>query len=149
MDGDARLRSIESFAGRWTLARAIEDHRRGELSHVIGQASFAPRPGGLAYHETGQLHLPGRAPLFAERRYLWDAGSGGQIVVRFTDGAPFHSFDPAEAEPRAEHLCGEDHYTVRYRFPGGATLEAGWHCDWAVTGPRKDYRIVTRYRRIG
>ncbi len=133
-----RLR-LSDFAGEWTLAREIAQPGAG-LARFEGRVCFTPDGTGLAYHETGTLTLPGAAPMRAERAYLWRE-EGAEIVVLFSDGRPFHRFDPAM--PAAHHWCDPDDYRVRYHFAAWPD----WRAEWRVTGPRKDYVMRSRYRR--
>ncbi|PRX29760.1 hypothetical protein SAMN05216257_11021 [Meinhardsimonia xiamenensis] len=136
-------KELEDFAGRWRLAREIEDFAAGHVVRFSGEALFAPEEGGaLALTEEGTLTLPGATPLKASRRYLWRAGQGGAIEVLFADGRPFHVIAPG-AKPEAEHLCPPDHYRVAYDFTGWPD----WRAVWRVRGPRKDYRMQSLYRR--
>jgi hypothetical protein len=61
--------------------------------------------------------------------------------VLFADGRPFHAFDPGAARPEAAHDCPPDLYRVRYDFSDWPD----WQAAWEVRGPRKDYRMVSRY----
>lgn len=132
---------LADFAGRWSVARRIEDRLARAKGRFDGEAVLAPDgQGGLTYRETGELRL-GDGPAFtAERSYLW-RGAGGRIVVDFADGRPFHAFDPAA--PAAHHLCIADDYTVRYDFAAWPE----WQAEWTVRGPRKDYTMLSVYRR--
>lgn len=130
---------LSDFRGVWMLSRRIVQSN-GPEGRFTGQAVFTPEGAGLRYHEAGQLELAGAAPLQAERAYLWQA-EGAQIVVRFADGRAFHRFDP-EA-PAAAHWCDPDDYRVRYDF----ALWPDWSAEWRVTGPRKDYVMISRYSR--
>ncbi|MEE4117604.1 MAG: DUF6314 family protein [Paracoccaceae bacterium] len=132
---------LARLAGRWRVVRRIED-RLGPGGRFDGEAVFAEVPGGLDYVERGVLVLGQGAPMQAERRSLWRA-AGARVAVRFADGRGFHELDPAAACPEARHLCGDDVYDVAYDFAG----RSGWGCVWRVRGPRKDYRMVTRYAR--
>jgi hypothetical protein len=129
------------MAGAWRLWREIDDRRAGQKARMEGEARFTPVAGGLLYAEVGWLLLPGQAPLRAERRYLWRAAPGG-VAVAFGDGRPFHRFDWAEA-PAARHLCGADVYDVVYRFGRWPA----WEAEWTVSGPAKDYTMISRYAR--
>jgi|GEM_PF-204560 len=133
-----KVPGLGDFAGDWRVTRRIADRAGGQCLRFSGTARFAWQGAALAYAETGLLHLPGRPPMPAERRYLWRAGAG-RIIVDHADGRPFHAFDPAA--PEAGHLCPPDTYRVAYRF-------ARWPCWsalWTVTGPRKDYRMLSRF----
>ncbi len=136
-------RGLEAFAGRWRLRREIEDFAAGHLARFTGTAVFSPEEGGaLALTEEGTLRLPGAAPLKASRRYLWRPGQGGAIEILFEDGRPFHVIAPG-LKPEAEHLCPPDLYRVAYDF----TAWPDWRAVWRVKGPRKDYRMTSRYTR--
>lgn len=130
---------LNDFTGVWTLSRRIVQ-ANGPEGQFAGRAVFTPEGAGLRYHEAGQLVLAGEAPMQAERDYLWSA-EGAQIVVRFEDGRDFHRFDPSLAE--AAHWCDPDDYRVRYDF----ARWPAWSAEWRVTGPRKDYVMISRYTR--
>jgi hypothetical protein len=129
---------LQDFAGAWRLTRRIADRAGGQCLRFAGTARFVADVGGLAYEERGVLRLPGQPPFEAHRRYLWRE-EGGLIVVDHGDGRAFHAFDPAA--PEAEHLCPPDTYRVAYRFARWPL----WSALWTVAGPRKDYRMLTRF----
>ncbi|MFC2969165.1 DUF6314 family protein [Acidimangrovimonas pyrenivorans] len=135
--------SIEEFEGRWRIARRIDDRRAGAEGRFDGEVVIARGGDGWVYDETGSLSLGAGAPLTATRRYLWQALADGRIAVSFADGRPFHVFDPSAPVPEADHRCQPDFYRVRYDF----TAWPDWAAEWEVTGPRKDYRMVSTYRR--
>lgn len=130
---------LADFEGDWRLDRVIEDSRAGVTGHLTGQACWRPGQGGLILTETGELRYGEGAPMRAARRYLWRSEAGG-VAVYFEDGRPFHWFS-ADA-PAAHHDCPPDDYRVAYRFDDWPN----WTATWDVTGPRKEYRMVSRYR---
>ncbi|PCD77682.1 DUF6314 family protein [Pseudothioclava arenosa] len=130
---------LADFKGDWRISRVIVPRGAPE-ARLEGRARFRPEGAGLLYHEEGELILPGQPPIRAERSYLWREGGAG-IVVDYADGRPFHEFDPAR--PRAAHWCDPDDYRVRYDF----TRWPLWRAEWEVSGPRKDYVMITDYRR--
>ena len=130
--------SLFDFEGTWFLTRRIVDHRAGTTGHFEGTATFQRDAFGLAYHETGLLHLPGHTPFHAERRYRWREDSVG-IHVDFDDGREFHTFGGAELG--ASHWCDPDTYIVTYDFETWPV----WHSNWDVTGPRKAYQMVNSF----
>jgi hypothetical protein len=136
---------LRSFVGRWRIEREIEDVRAGRTGRFTGEAVFegAPEAGadGLLYVETGTLVLEGAAPMAASRRYHWKGGGAGAIDVFFEDGRFFHRIDAEEPTPGAVHACDPDLYRVRYDFRGWPR----WLAEWRVSGPRKDYAMVSRY----
>ena len=130
------------FAGRWAIAREIEDRRSGGTGVLEGEAVFTPTDYGLFYEESGLLRMGGGAALRAERRYRWVFGEG-RVEVFFDTGLPFHDFAPEGVSAGTEHLCGADLYRVRYDFSGWP----GWAAVWTVAGPAKDYTMRTAYSR--
>ncbi len=115
--------------------------KAGRTGRLSGEARFTPAPGGLDYHESGTLAFEGAVPMHAERRYLWRDGGAGTIEVLFEDGRFFHRFDAEDRTPGASHACDPDAYRVRYDFRAWPR----WEAEWRVTGPRKDYAMVSRY----
>lgn len=135
------FRGLDDFEGLWRLTRRItqDDAPDAELD---GSAIWRPVAEGLHYSEAGLLRVGDAAPINAERRYLWRGGADGVIEVLFEDGRPFHRIDP-EA-PRDRHWCDPDLYEVTYDFSGWPD----WSSVWRVRGPRKSYRMISRYTRI-
>ena len=131
---------LAAFEGSWQVSRQITDHRAGTTARFEGSAVFVPDGTGLAYHETGHLHLPGHAPFVAERRYHWRAQDGA-LHIDFEDGRVFHSIDSTRLE--ATHWCDPDNYVVHYDFDDWPL----WHSRWEVSGPQKAYEMITSYSR--
>ncbi|MCL3882581.1 DUF6314 family protein [Marivita sp. GX14005] len=134
----ADLPSLRDFEGSWAVSRVILDRTAGPC-RFDGTAQFSSTSFGLHYSEAGRLYLPDHAPIRAERQYLWQS-CGNRIEVKFSNGAAFHTFDPAD--PRAAHFCDPDSYSVTYHFENWPI----WRSTWIVRGPRKSYRMVTTYR---
>lgn len=132
---------LSDFDGEWRLERVIED-AHGPDARFVGAARFAPDGEGLRYTEDGTLTLAGQTPVAASRSYLWRMDGEGRITMSFPDGRPFHDFHP-EHDAEAEHWCPPDLYRVAYVF--GAWPD--WSASWTVSGPRKEYRLVSRYSR--
>ncbi|MCA8879781.1 MAG: trigger factor [Rhodobacteraceae bacterium] len=134
-------RALDDFLGRWQVMREITG--RPGPARFEGEAEISPIESGARYAETGILTLAGGQAFRAERVYLWSRRPGG-IAVSFDDGRPFHEIGLNGSRPEARHPCGADLYRVAYDF----TRWPDWDSRWDVTGPAKDYRIVTRYRRL-
>lgn len=131
------------FIGQWVLDRRIDDRITGQTGAFEGTATVAPvGAAGAAYHEVGILRLGDGPGFTAERRYLWQF-EAERVVVQFEDGRAFHSFCPEGEGAGSDHPCGADYYQVVYDF--GAWPR--WQANWTVSGPRKDYRMRTAYRR--
>ena len=137
---------LAEFAGRWRLQRRIESVRKGGSGLFDGRAVFTATDNGagpaLAYEEAGELRLPGQGGFEATRRYLWCAVAGG-VDVCFADGSDFHHFALGQPVVTAWHDCLPDLYEVSYNF----THWPDWRVIWRVRGPRKDYTMITDYRR--
>ncbi|MEP3055419.1 DUF6314 family protein [Ascidiaceihabitans sp.] len=131
-------RVLADFEGRWRIARRIMPSGQPEAA-FNGEGGFARSDGGLAYHESGQLQIPGQTAMQSERRYVWDK----DLNVFFQDGRFFHSVPNAGGE--TEHWCDPDHYYVTYLFEKWPR----WRVTWRVLGPRKDYLMITDYSRKG
>ncbi len=130
------------FPGRWKVQRSIEDRLSGQPGAFEGEALFTPFGAGrLRYEEEGHLRLGSGLPMRARRVYLWHVTADG-VEVRFEDGRPFHRFGLAGGAGE-DHLCGADLYRVTYGFQDWPQ----WWAGWTVTGPRKNYRMISRYTR--
>ncbi|MDG1736935.1 MAG: DUF6314 family protein [Paracoccaceae bacterium] len=126
------------FEGSWQVSRWIKDALIGQSGNFEGLAEFKRDELGLRYIERGILKL-GAASMQAERCYLWRVADKG-IEVQFEDRRAFHHIDQSA---EAAHWCDPDQYNVTYEF--GEWPE--WSSRWAVKGPRKDYEMVSNYRR--
>lgn len=135
--------NLSGFVGEWRLSRRITDAKYGQNGRLEGVATFSDHLDGLVYFENGKLTLDSGAMMQAERGYLWGADGTG-IVVRFSDGSPFHRFDPTGQAMGTSHLCGADWYNVTYDFDAWPE----WSATWTVTGPRKDYTSISHYKRV-
>lgn len=133
-----RPRRLQDFEGTWAFSRAVVE-RDGRTGCVTGRAVWAADGNGLRYTETGEMRLPGHAPMRVHRSYHWDAHLG----VFFADGRFFHYVPPEGGA--AAHWCDPDQYDGVYDF-GDSPL---FSVTWRVRGPRKDYRMTTHYRPEG
>ena len=127
---------FDDFLGDWVLEKEIR-HADGSRASFQGQAVFEPSEGGLRYLETGALTVAGGAPLSASREYLWN--SEGAVFFKY--GRFFHKIPNGGGVAR--HHCPPDIYLVEYVFDAWPD----WSAAWSVTGPRKDYQMICRYRR--
>lgn len=136
---------LQAFAGEWRIERTIEDALLVRSGVFTGRAVFTSMSDGLAYHEEGELQLGDSLRCTASRRYIWREAGGNAIELRFSDGRFFHRFTSGEPAPSAAHDCPPDSYRVRYDFRAWPV----WTAAWRVTGPRKDYAMVSAFRRAG
>lgn len=126
------------FEGDWQITRRIEDALSGQEAGFVGTARFERDCLGLRYSEKGLLTLGG-ASMEAERVYLWRSADAG-IEVFFDDGRFFHRIDGSSG---AGHWCDPDQYDGIYDFGDWPD----WSSRWQVKGPRKDYVMVSIFKR--
>lgn len=134
-------RELTDFAGFWRLHREIDFADRDMQASFLGEARLTPQGSGLIYDESGHLTLGTAPALHAERRYIWEPAADG-IAMLFADGRPFHTFSLAPAS-EATHDCPPDIYRVSYAFHDWPV----WTATWRVTGPKKDYTMLSLYTR--
>jgi Family of unknown function (DUF6314) len=144
--------------GSWRIERRLADHRSGSAGWFRGTARFEPpaadnskrpaaAPGSdlaaLIYDETGELAFgEHRGP--ASRRLIYRGRADGTAEVFFADEREFYRLDPRPGRWQARHWCGRDEYLVSGRVLGPGLFEERWH----VTGPAKDYEIMTTLTRV-
>jgi hypothetical protein len=91
----------------------------------------------VVWEEQGTWHrAEGDVPV---RRRLRLERTGDGWWVRFEDGRDFHPWRPGE---QVVHECPPD--TYRGEVAGDTE---GWRIVWEASGPRKDYRMITRLDR--
>ncbi|WP_179380541.1 DUF6314 family protein [Jannaschia marina] len=128
---------LAGLLGTWRTLRVIR-HADGTRARFEGESRWVPEGAALRCLETGRL-TQGRQGFEARRETLWRA-TPKTLEVAFADGRPFHSI----AGPSAHHDCAPDTYVLTYDWGNWPR----WSVRWRVTGPRKDYRALTRYRRL-
>lgn len=129
------MRRLQDFLGDWRLAREIT-HGDGSAARFEGRAEWRAEDAGALYVETGELII-GAGRFAAERRYRW----GADLSVWFDDGRFFHHVPPGGGA--AAHWCDPDQYDAEYDF----SRWPEWTARWRVRGPRKDYEMLSHYRR--
>ena len=141
--------TLRDFAGRWSILREIRDERYGVSGRMEGQAHFRPRDCAtfaMSYEESGRLMMSNGTTMAAKRSYVWrEANEGRDISVEFEDKRPFHKITLNRTMPNDTHFCAPDLYEVTYdlrRWPS-------WIVEWRVRGPKKNYRLWTRYKFLG
>jgi len=142
---DGASQVMTRLAGAWEFDRIIEG--QGSMK---GLATFVPLDAEyLAYREQGRLKLQNGTELEAEREYVFRKRDRGFEV--FFKEAPlrlFHAIELAASDGgvlsgSAGHLCRPDHYQSTYTFRG----DGGFVIRHVVSGPRKDYTMITNYMR--
>ena len=142
------LKGLNQFEGEWQLSRIIKDRRNDVEGRLSGTATFTrSAPLELQYEEEGQLVYGQQPSMIATRRYIWRGFEGehaSKIAVAFEDGSPFHVIALDRSMPDDDHQCDPDFYHVSYDF----TAWPEWEAVWRVVGPSKDYRMISRYKRM-
>lgn len=137
------------LAGRWGLARSIDDRITGQASTVTGYTELTVETADrVRWDEAGTLTMGGRE--YPVSRTLVIARHSDVWMVTFADGRPFHPWTPGE---HVVHPCGADLYVgsidalPESESESGAGVPARWMVEWTVTGPRKDYTMTTLLTR--
>jgi hypothetical protein len=133
------------LAGSWSFNRVIE----GQGS-MRGIATFTHLDTErLAYREEGRLMLLNGTELEAEREYIFrKSDQGFDVYFKETPPRLFHTIELAASDGdalsgSAEHLCNLDQYQSTYTF----RADGSFVVRHVVSGPRKDYTMVTTYVR--
>lgn len=132
---------LAALSGKWQVTRVIR-HTNDTTARFTGTAEWSPDGSGLRCDEIGLLTIGDMAPVTGNRTTLWQV-QNDRLSISFADGRPFHAIG-AGPRPGATHDCAPDTYCLTYDF----TLWPHWSVRWHVTGPRKDYRALTRYVRL-
>ncbi|KAK5107062.1 hypothetical protein LTR62_001912 [Meristemomyces frigidus] len=168
---------MRALHGTWDITRTICNADPAYSGTLEGNATFYPRyptpnTSGKVfeleylYHEHGTFTPASNdgVEMKASRTYIYRySSSEDTLSIWFTKPEddrkvdyPFHSLlfsPPAEARKEgaciatARHLCVEDVYETRYRFPMEAIVLRGFEVRHEVKGPRKDYVSTTSYCR--
>lgn len=150
-----------TLLGEWAFERSIDDRAEGDAKTVDGTITLSrcggERSGGarIRWFEQGTLHIGGQDLPVTRTLFIVPRGAGWFVV--FEDGHDFHPWTTGE---RVEHPCGADMYVGRIDMGSGATdaarlpdavptVPAVWTVRWDVSGPHKDYTMVTCLYRGG
>ncbi|WP_421938164.1 DUF6314 family protein [Pelagibius sp.] len=129
------------------MERSIEDHRARQSGRLGGDASFTAAGADLVYQEEGRLVIGDPAsPVYAGpvlQSYLYAFPVPSKAEVRFRDGRFFHALDLSNGPWACTHLCDPDRYEGEFTVLDADT----WRVVWTVTGPRKEQRLDSTYRR--
>ena len=159
---------FRSLQGDWWLQRSLTSSISTYPSGTFrGIAKFFPRYPTAPeysfehlYFEEGDFETETGLKFRANRRYAYRYSEASDTLSAWfvkTDNKTvdylFHELEILPAKngsgwrARADHLCIDDTYDVRYEFRfRGANIEC-WTQAYSVKGPQKDYRIENIYRR--
>lgn len=141
-----------ALTGTWDLHRTIEDrvaHATGTVSGTtVIEVEHLDR---LRWSESGVLDWQGRRVPITRVLHLVRRGvpcADGHLrddqepawFVLFDDGRDFHPWVTGE---QVEHPCGADVYRGRIDVEPAGSGRQRWTVQWDVTGPAKDYTLVS------
>ncbi|KAF2209369.1 hypothetical protein CERZMDRAFT_114041 [Cercospora zeae-maydis SCOH1-5] len=168
--------TFRALQGNWQISRTIDSRLSSFPSGVLeGKASFHPRlptpdKSGetfdleYIYQEMGVLRIQNGSAVTARRSYVyryseardklsvWFVKPENDLEVDYL----FHNLHfayPNDAKAQgacsasAEHLCVEDMYETKYRFPFCGIALRNFATTHTVRGPSKDYTMVTQFSR--
>lgn len=143
--GNAFARDPRTVLGEWVFERVVSDRLADEVIEVGGNVTFTEeRPvdsaGRIRWAEQGVMRRRGAE--IPVTRTLFLVERAGEWHVTFEDGRDFHPWSPGA---EVVHLCGADTYAGLVE--PDPRHEGRWQVTWQVSGPRKDYTMVTRLRR--
>ena len=137
------------LGGVWDADRVVHDRRQSARAAATGERRFIRiETARDEYDDVERLTvtLDGRA-YAASQSYRWRVPVAGPIELWFADGRFFVGFEletrRGRSRGRFRHDCGDDVYDGAITIWG----RDDWRMSWVVKGPRKDYRMTTRYRR--
>lgn len=135
-----------ALAGMWRLHRTIEDRAAQATGTVTGTTEIQVEDHDrLRWSESGIMDWQGRQVpitrvLLLVRRPVLEKPTAYAWFVLFDDGRHFHSW--VTSEP-VEHQCGADLYRGRIDVEAEPAGLRRWTVEWDVTGPAKDYTLVS------
>ncbi len=128
--------------GAWQVTRLGWDGMPARTMRLRGTARFSACAAGLLFEERGTM-AAGTYLGEAVRRYIFRLEGDGAADVCFEDGRLFHPINLEAGVAHVRHDCAPDRYEGRYRV----LTPACWLLSWRVTGPRKNYRVASRFIR--
>ena len=163
--------------GTWNIDRSVRSALPSYPSGTFsGEAQFEERPSEdeamdkeYLYSESGKFLADEGLSFAATRQYVYRYSRSRDVVsawfVKPDDHSTvdylFHEIqlqssnhdmqtaqrDQALLEAETYHLCSEDHYRSKYKFPMRNDMLSDWSLRHNVKGPHKDYVAITSYSR--
>ncbi len=128
--------------GAWRVTRLGWDGVPARTMRLRGTARFSACAAGLLFEERGTMAAGGYLGE-AVRRYIFCLKGASAADVCFEDGRLFHPLNLEGGMAHVRHDCPPDRYEGRYRV----LAPSCWLLSWRVTGPRKNYRMTSRFIR--
>lgn len=125
--------------GTWSLDRQLLDLRTGARGTVVGTLEITSDGDGARWFERGAFTWGGVTR--EATRSLRLARMDGAWWLTFADGGLFHPWRPGSD---VEHPCRADLYRGRIDVESLRAMRMSWE----VTGPDKDHRYDTQFRRL-
>jgi hypothetical protein len=122
--------------GVWQLDRRLVDRQQNAFGRVHGWLELTLVGSVVHWLEFGELRWGGTTHQVTRELHIMPVGGGWE--VRFTDGRPFHPWQPGAL---VEHPCRNDLYRGLIDVD---EARKRMRVLWDVTGPLKDQRIVSR-----
>ena len=135
---------IAYLTGQWHLHREITDHRQQQTGRLIGTARFiVSGDHAMDWQENGRL-IMGDHNGEAWQRYRLCRTANGDTQILFPDGRRFFDLPAGQTTLTMHHNCAPD------RYDGMVSVQDidHWQLQWRVQGPRKDYAMVSHYKRV-
>ena len=135
---------LSHMAGTWHLDRTISE---GSAFQGLAHIRTTDVRGVYGYHEEGSF-IHNAASQDAYRDYLYKV-KGQTLDILFADphreDQLYVSLDFAGTKIAHDtHLCGDDIYAVIFEIINGDHFLT----ETMVSGPEKDYRMITHYKRL-
>ena len=131
------------LAGEWGLQRRM----RSPDGRLMGAAKGRLVIDGSRWLETGTVDMklgPDETKEFGFN-LEYRLSFGGGMTVMFKDGRHFFDVSGTASRAAINHLCGQDRYIGSIRFYSLSNRPPAFSLYWHVTGPRKNYRMLTLY----
>jgi hypothetical protein len=129
--------SLRDFTGKWQVRRLVVDHLNRTRHDFAGSATITE----TSIVEQGELRIAENT-VEASRTYQLSM-DGDCVVVSFPTRQEFVRLGLVGRQ-FVRHHCGADTYSGRFLFRDRDC----WAEFWRVSGPRKRYASLTRYRRL-
>lgn len=141
MENTKRLLMENTFQGVFTFKRIVSDP---EII-IMGTAIFIKHDQNkINYREEGHYTLNGtHYQCYQQQTFLL---TNDTLIIQNHIGKTLHNFKFNNAKGKLEntHICNNDHYAIDIDMQSKDHFTTFYH----VLGPKKNYRMMTTYKRI-
>ncbi len=121
-----------AIIGTWTFRRSISDALRKNNYLAQGKLTISP----FHWVETGTMNnMP-----FHQHYYIRMSST---FTILFADGSIFYKLEDIHKPKRITYLCKNDVYNGIWLLK-----EKMLKLQWNIKGPRKNYRMISTYRKL-